>query len=87
MVTLSGGVDGRSVITKMLVMVFEQLSKALVEILECFMCFIGNLQLLKLSHIEPVGRIFVGNTQLLLECDHLCVQNEVFLVAQLLFNA
>ena len=86
MLTLSGGGDGRRVMTKMLVMVFEQLSKALVEIFECFMCFIGNLQLLKLCHIESVGRIFIGNTQLLLKCDYLCVQREVFLVAQLLFD-
>ena len=75
MVTLGSAGDGRSVITKMIITVFKQLSKVLVEILECFMCFIGNLQLLKLCHIEPVGCIFVGNTQLLLECEHLCVQN------------
>ena len=87
MVTLSSGDDGRSVMTKMLVMVFEQLSQTLVEIFECLMCFIGNLQLLKLCHIEPVGCIFVRNTQLLLKCDYLCVQNEIFLVAQLLFDA
>ena len=86
MVTLSGGNNGRSVLTKMLIVVFKQLSKVLVEIFECFMCFIGNLQLLKLCHIELVGRIFVGNTQLLLECDYLCMQHQVFLIAQLLFD-
>jgi hypothetical protein len=52
----------------------------IVDILECFVCRIGGFQLLEFGHIEPMGGIFVCDSEALLKRDDLCMEVEGFLV-------